>query len=108
MGTQKQVIQIDAQVNASLGNLNQVVTQLREGLSKGATQIDMSKGVGKSVSGLIRTFQTEYDEFSRLTKNGVLNMDDSGPAIASAKKLLRSLMNYGTLCLELNLKMLMP
>ena len=89
MGSSRQVIRIDAEVNASLGNLNQVVTQLREGHSNGATQIDMSKGIGKSISGLIRTFQTEYDEFSRLTKNGVLNMDDSGPAITSAKKLLR-------------------
>lgn len=89
MGSSRQVIRIDAEVNASLGNLNKVVTQLKEGLSKGVTQVDMSKGIGKSISGLIRTFQTEYDEFSRLTKNGVLNMDDSGPAITSAKKLLR-------------------
>ena len=94
MGTQKQVIQIDAQINTHLGNLNDTVTKLKKGISDGVTKMDLSKGTGKALSGYIRQFKDEYDEFQKYIKtdgagNSFVDFDDSGKAIASGKHLLK-------------------
>lgn len=94
MGTQKQVIQIDAQINTHLGNLNDTVTKLKKGISDGVTKMDLSKGAGKAFSGYIRDFQNSYAELQKYIKkdasgNSFIQLDDSGKAISAGKNLLK-------------------
>ena len=94
MGTQKQVIQIDAQINTHLGNLNDTVAKLKKGISDGVTKMDLSKGTGKALSSYIRQFKDEYDEFQKYIKTdgagkSFVDFDDSGKAVASGKRLLK-------------------
>lgn len=94
MGTQKQVIQIDAQINTHLGNLNDTVTKLKKGISDGVTKMDLSKGAGKAFSEYIRNFQNSYTELQKYIKkdaggNSFIQLDDSGKAISAGKNLLK-------------------
>jgi hypothetical protein len=68
--------------------MNQTVSQLQDGLKKGITSLDMSKGLGNSLSKTLSTFQDEFKHFSDLTKSGKLNFMDSKEAIRSGEKII--------------------
>lgn len=94
MGTHKQVIEIDALINTKLGNLNDTVSKLQKGISQGVTKMDLSKGTGKALTGHIRAFKDEYDEFQKYIKTdssgkSFVDFEDSGKVIASGKHLLK-------------------
>ena len=52
-----QSIVIDAKVKATLEGMSQVVADLNKGLREGATKIDLTKGIGNTVSKQITPFR---------------------------------------------------
>lgn len=84
----KKIIKIGAEIEPTLKGMNEVVQKLQDGLSKGSTQIDFTKGAGKNVSKLFGTFTDEYKKFQSLTKNGNLDILDSKQALQSGEKII--------------------
>lgn len=85
----KQTIIIDAKVQTTLEGMNKVVTDLKKGLGEGVTKVDLTKGVGNSLSKQIERFRTEYDKFTRLTADGKLDFGDSKEAIQSGEQMIK-------------------
>lgn len=83
-----QSIVIDAKIKTTLENMDKSVKDLQDGLKKGITSLDMSKGLGNSLSKTLSAFQDEFKNFSDLTKSGKLEFMDSKAAIRSGEKII--------------------
>lgn len=83
-----QSIVIDAKIKTTLENMDKTVNQLQQGLSKGITSLDISKGIGNSLSKTMSVFKTEFEKFSELTKSGSLELVDSKKALQSGEKIV--------------------
>ena len=91
MGKQiNQSIVIDAKIKTTLEGMNDVVSKLNKGLREGTTKIDLTKGVGNSISKYIETFKTEYSKFAQLTKNGKVEFGDTKDAIRSGEQMIKT------------------
>lgn len=91
MGKQiNQSIVIDAKIKTTLEGMNDVVSKLNKGLREGTTKIDLTKGVGNSISKQIETFKTEYSKFIQLTKDGKLEFGDTKDAIRSGEQMVKT------------------
>ena len=76
--SQKTTVHIDANVQARLLGLEDVVSKLQNGINKGLTQIDLSKGIGKELSGLISKFQSEASKLKKFDlTGGMLEIKDA-------------------------------
>lgn len=84
-----QSIVIDAKVRTTLENMSKTVSELQEGLNKGITNLDMSKGIGNSLSKTLTAFRSEFSKFSDLTKSGSVSFIDSKEAIRSGEEIIK-------------------
>lgn len=69
--------------------MKKTVAEMRKGLSEGAAKIDISKGIGASLSKQLSNFKDEYDKFSRLTSGNLLNLNDSKEALKSGEQMIK-------------------
>jgi hypothetical protein len=69
--------------------MKKTVAEMRKGLSEGAAKIDVSKGIGASLSKQLSNFKDEYDKFSRLTSGNLLNLNDSKEALKSGEQMIK-------------------
>lgn len=69
--------------------MDKIVSDLKRGLGEGATKVDLTKGLGNSLSKSISKFKDEYDKFTRLTKDGQLKFGDSKEAIQSGEQMVK-------------------
>ena len=79
---------IDAKVKATLEGMDQVVSKLNNGLKDGSIKMDLTKGVGNSLSKQISGFKQEYDKFFKNLKpldDGTFSLD-----IKNSKETLKS------------------
>ena len=83
-----QSIVIDAKIKTTLENMDKTITQLQQGLNKGITNLDMSKGIGNSLSKTMSAFKEEFGKFSDLTKSGNLELIDSKKALQSGERIV--------------------
>ena len=85
-----QSIVIDAKIKATLEGMNDVVSNLNKGLREGTAKIDLTKGIGNSISKQIETFKTEYSKFIQLTKDGKIEFGDTKDAIRSGEQMVKT------------------
>ena len=91
MGTQiNRSIVIDAKVKATLEGMNEVVSKLNQGLREGATKVDLTKGVGSSLSKNLDKFKDEYSRFSKFIEGGKIQFADAKDAVKSGETLIRT------------------
>lgn len=77
MSATKHTIKIDAEVVTQLKGMNDVVAGLQKGLKEGATKVDLSKGVGASLSKSIAAFEKDYARILKLSEGGVIQLGDA-------------------------------
>jgi hypothetical protein len=71
MGTSK-TIPINLEVTASLEGMNKIISDLQRGISQGATKLDLTKGLGASLSKEIASFEKDFARIQKLTQGGSL------------------------------------
>lgn len=86
----EQSIVIKADVQTTLSGMNEVVNKLNQGLREGATKVDLTKGIGLSLSKQIDKYKTELGKFSELTKGNKVEFADAGNAIKSGENLIKT------------------
>ena len=77
-------------VKATLDGMNEVVGKLNKGLREGATKVDLTKGIGSSLSKYIDKFKDEYSKFTKLTEGGKVDFADSKEAIKSGEAIIKT------------------
>ena len=93
----KQEQSFELKIQATLEGMNKVVSELNKGLKEGNTKIDLSKGIGKSLSKQLDSFKEEYSKLTTLTKDNKFELADakevmrSGEAIIDAFKEIKRL-----------------
>lgn len=85
----EQSVVIKADVQTTLSGMNEVVNKLNQGLREGATKVDLTKGIGLSLSKQIDKYKTELGKFSELTKGNKVEFADAGNAIKSGENLIK-------------------
>ena len=91
MGRQiNQSIVIDARVQTTLEGMEEVVSKLNKELREGTTKVDLTKGIGASLSKNIEKFKEEFSRFSKLTEGGKVEFGDSKDAIKSGENLIKT------------------
>ena len=85
-----QSIVIDAKIKTTLEGMNETLSKLDKGLREGTTKLDLTKGVGNSISKQMETFKAEYQKFAQMTKNNKLSFMDSKDAIRSGEQMVKS------------------
>ena len=70
--------------------MDKVVSKLNRDLRDGTTKIDLTKGVGNSISKQIDTFKTEYQKFANLTKNNQIDFINAKEAIRSGEQVIKT------------------
>ena len=86
---------IDAKIKTTLEGMDQTVSKLNEGLRKGVANLDLTKGIGNSISKNIDKFKDEYDKFSKSLKplgdgkGFALDFNDSKEAIKSGEQMVK-------------------
>lgn len=86
----EKTIVIRADVQATLSGMNEVVNKLNQGLREGATKVDLTKGVGLSLSKQIDKYKQELGKFQELTKGNKVEFADAGDAIKSGESLIKT------------------
>ena len=76
MGTSK-TIPINLEVTASLEGMGKVISELQRGITQGTTKLDLTKGLGASLSKEIASFEKDYARIQKLTAGGVLQLGDT-------------------------------
>ena len=82
---EKDLIVIDAKIKTTLDGMNETLAKLDKGLREGTTKLDLTKGVGNSISKQMETFKTEYQKFAQMTKDNKVSFMDSKDAIRSGE-----------------------
>lgn len=77
-------------VKATLDGMNEVVNKLNKGLREGTTKVDLTKGIGNSLSKYIDKFKDEYSKFTKLTEGGKVDFADSKEAIKSGEAIVKT------------------
>ena len=86
--TNHQSIIIDAKIKTTLENMDNTVSKLQKGLKEGVTNLDMTKGIGSSLSKAMSVFKDEFKHFSDLTKSGSISLIDTKEMIRSGEKII--------------------
>jgi hypothetical protein len=70
--------------------MNDVVSKLNKGLREGSTKIDLTKGVGNSLSKNLDKFKDEYGKFSKFIEGGKIDFIDTKEAVKSGENLIKT------------------
>ena len=76
MGTSK-TIPINLELTASLEGMGKVISELQRGITQGTTKMDLTKGLGASLTKEIASFEKDYARIQKLTAGGVLQLGDT-------------------------------
>ena len=76
MGTSK-TIPVNLEVTASLEGMGKVISELQRGITQGTTKLDLTKGLGASLSKEIASFEKDYARIQKLIAGGVLQLGDT-------------------------------
>ena len=91
MGKQiSQSIVIDAKVRTTLEGMNEVVSKLNQGLREGTTKVDLTKGIGSSLSKNLDKFKDEYSKFSKFIEGGKIEFADAKDVVKSGEALIKT------------------
>jgi hypothetical protein len=70
--------------------MNDVVSKLNQGLREGTTKVDLTKGVGSSLSKNLDKFKDEYSRFSKFIEGGKIEFADAKDAVKSGETLIKT------------------
>lgn len=89
MAKDQRTIGIEVDIQATLKGMDDVVAKLQKGLKEGSTQIDLSKGIGKSLQKQIDSFQEYSRKFAQLTKDNQINFGDAKEAQKTGSEMIK-------------------
>jgi hypothetical protein len=70
--------------------MNKVVSELNKGLKEGNTKIDVSKGIGKSLTKELENFKEQFSKLSDLTKGDKFEFADTKEVLRGGEAVIKS------------------
>ena len=88
-----QKIIIDAEIQAQLEGMGKVVSDLQDGIKKGTTKLNISKGIGATISKEIASFEKDFERIQKLTAGGVIQLGDTKEFTKKSQHLISTFEN---------------
>ena len=85
----KQRFEIYGSIKPTLEGMDKIVSELKSGLEKGTTKVDLTKGLGGSLSKLMAKYQEQSQKFVSSIKEGV-ELKDSSQVIKQGENLIKT------------------
>ena len=85
----KQRFEIYGSIKPTLEGMDKIVSELKNGLEKGTTKVDLTKGLGGSLSKLMVKYQEQSQKFVSSIKEGV-ELKDSSQVIKQGENLIKT------------------
>lgn len=85
----KQRFEIYGSIKPTLEGMDKIVSELKNGLEKGTTKVDLTKGLGGSLSKLMAKYQEQSQKFVSSIKEGV-ELKDSSQVIKQGENLIKT------------------
>lgn len=85
----KQSFEIYGSIRPTLEGMDKIVSELKSGLEKGTTKVDLTKGLGGNLSKLMAKYQEQSQKFVTSIKDGI-ELKDSSQVIKQGENLIKT------------------